>query len=100
MLRLNDTIDLVRRRTNGCLNGDGIDTVYCIFKDNKEKAELLFVHKEDIDSKELTKLAVRYQHLFETHRDVYTIRVLPLTNYFQKTDETYAIWQCRKEFAL
>lgn len=100
MVKLTDTIDLVRRRTNGCLGSDGVDTVYIVFDENKEHAQLVFILKDDIPTADITKLAVRYQHLFSDHLDFYSLRVLPATNYFSKNQNTYSIWQCSNNFEL
>lgn len=100
MVRFNDTIDLVKRRTNGCLGPDGISVVYCRISDDREHCSLTFITKDDIASDKLTKLAVRYNHLFEDHLGSYTIKVLPATNYFKKDHDTYSIWNYSNGFDI
>lgn len=98
MIRFNEAIDLVRRRTNNSMGVDGIAEVYIKFEEEHEKAHLVFITKDDLDGNSLTKLAVRYNHLFEDHLDTYTIKILPATHYFKKDTETFQIWKYSEGF--
>lgn len=100
MVKLSSTIDLVRRRTNGCLGADGMEEVFLVLSEDKEHGNLVFILKDDKSPQEITKISVRYQHLFSDHLDSYSLKVLPATNYFTKNINTFSIWQCRKEFEL
>lgn len=98
MIRFNEAIDLIRRRTNNSMGSDGIAEVYIKFEEEREKAHLIFITKDDLDSTTLTKLAVRYNHLFEDHLDIYTIKILTATNYFKKDRDTFLIWRYSEGF--
>lgn len=100
MISLNGTIDLLRRRTNGCLKVDGIDKVYVTFLNEKESGILTFFLKEDLPQNEVTKLAVKYQHLFSDYITEYSIRLQLPSMYYKKPDETYSIWNRLTEFTL
>lgn len=100
MITLNSTIDLVRRRTNGCLKADGIDHVLLTFVNEKESGILTFFLKEELQPAELTKLAVKYQHLFSDYLNQYSIRLQTPAMYYKKPDDTYSIWDRLTEFTL
>lgn len=100
MISLNETIDLLRRRTNGCLKVDGIDKVYLTFLNGKESGILTFFLKDDLPQSEVTKLAVKYQHIFSDHITEYSIRLQQPSMYYKKPEDTYSIWDRLTEFTL
>lgn len=101
MINFNDTVDLIRRRTNGCLGPDGVDTVYIQFdSEERNKGSIIVVMKDDMPPMALTQFAVRYNHLFEDHLDTYGVRVLQATNYFKKDSNTYEVWVYSKGFDI
>ncbi len=93
MVKYRDTVDLIRRRTNGCLGPDGVATVYVHVNSERTKALITLILKDDIDPKELTKLAVRYQHMISDHIATHSLQVLPATNYFKKDNDTFSVWE-------
>ena len=73
MLDIKEVVDIVRRRCRFTLEQYDVATIYAEKKQDKVK---LYIHlNTDLDKEELTKLAVKYNHIFDDVSDTFTISV-------------------------
>lgn len=98
MLSLSEATDTVRRRCRYFIASDNINKIYIRLSDDSEKARVIVILNDNLNPDTLTRIAVRYTHLFDDLLDTYTFEVLGCENHFKKDDHTYVVWRMNAGF--
>ena len=96
MATYTSTVDLIQRRLSMNFERDNVGK--CYLKMVEGNAKITIILDEDCSRYDVTKVAVRFQHLISDKLDCNAIKVLPKTNYFIKDIDTFEVWNKQEGF--
>lgn len=97
MRNYKQVVDLLQRRLGTLLQKDNIWRIYVDMEDNGP-LDCVAIVKEDISTSDLTKISVKYQHMFSDMIDQVNITVYQRTQYYKPGKTVFPIYDERKGF--